>query len=70
MVRQIGLNELTIRHCDIYERLFDFRLQIEVKVNSQPRFVDIPDTNFGLKVNETLIYRLPETIDPDGNSDS
>ena len=33
-VRQVGLNELTIRHCDIYERLFDIRLKIEVKMNS------------------------------------
>ena len=32
--RQLGLNELIIKHCDIYERLFDLRLQIDVLRNS------------------------------------
>ena len=32
--RKLGLNELIIKHCDIYERLFDLRLLIEVKRNS------------------------------------
>ena len=66
--RQVGLNELIIKHCDIYERLFDLRLQIDVKRNSQPIFVDFPQRLFRLAVNETLLYRLPEIIDPQGNA--
>ena len=70
VVRQIGLNELTIRHCDYYERLFDLRLQIDVKYNTQPVFVDTPQTNFFLAFNDTQLYRLPDTIDPQGNANA
>ena len=42
VIRQLGLNELIIKHCDIYERLFDLRLQVEVKRNTQPFFTSIP----------------------------
>ena len=64
----MGLNELIIKHCDIYERLFDFRLQIDVKMNTQPIFKEFPQRLFQLTVNETLLYRLPEIIDPQGNA--
>ena len=70
VVRQIGLNELTIRHCDVLERLFDLRLQIDVNMNSQPVFIDFPQTSFELAVNDTFFYDLPQTIDPEGNADA
>ena len=66
----MGLNELTIRYCDVYERLYDVHLQIEVKSNTQPLFVDVPETSFFLAVNDTRLYRLPDTIDPQGNAEA
>ena len=34
VVQKVGLNELTLRHCDQLERLFDLRLQISMKRNT------------------------------------
>ena len=69
-VSSIGLNELTLRHCDRLERLFDLRLQVDVKRNQQPVFISPPQTQFTLRFGDYLIYRLPETVDPDGNAEA
>ena len=37
-------------------------------MNSQPIFVEFPQTNFVVVFNETLFYELPATVDPEGNA--
>ena len=58
------MTELTIRHCDIYERLFDLKIQFNVKQNSQPVFVTRLKNQFKVKINENQAYDLPEIVDP------
>ena len=64
VARQIGMTELTIRHCDVYERLFDLKIKFLVKQNSQPVFVNRLKNQFTVKVNENQAYELPEIVDP------
>ena len=62
------MTELTIRHCDIYERLFDMKIKFEVKQNSQPVFVSRLQSQFQVKLNKSLAYELPDIVDPQGNA--
>ena len=62
------MTELTIRHCDIYERLFDMKIKFEVKQNSQPVFVSRLQSQFKVKLNKSLAYELPDIVDPQGNA--
>lgn len=62
------MTELTIRHCDIYERLFDLKIKFLVKQNSQPVFITRLKNQFKVKINDNFAYNLPEIVDPQGNS--
>ena len=37
-------------------------------MNSQPIFVEFPQRNFLVAINQTLFVELPATVDPEGNA--
>ena len=62
-----GVQKTIFRTCDAYDQLFELYLDIDVKSNSPPSFVEEPETAFTVAVNESYVYQLPDVIDPEGN---
>jgi hypothetical protein len=49
-------------------RLLELNLYINVLANTHPDFVTELETAWQMQIGQELEYRLPEVVDPDGNS--
>ena len=65
---QVGVHKTVLQDCDNLKRLLELHLQIEVLPNIAPQFLYEPTTSFEMKMGETVTYQLPQTYDPDDNS--
>jgi hypothetical protein len=50
-------------------RLLELNLYLNILANTHPDFVTELTTAFTMAVNSTEVYKLPDIVDPDGNSE-
>ena len=56
-----------MRGCSFYDQLLELYLDVEVKSNTYPDFVDELETNWVLNVGDIFEYRLPKLSDRERN---
>jgi hypothetical protein len=66
----VGLHRTIIRDCDALGRLLELNLYINVRQNKHPDFTTAVVTNFYVRLNEVLTYKLPPLRDTEGNDEA
>ena len=60
----VGVHNAVIRDCD---NLAELNLEIDVRANTPPYFIQNPDPIFTMAFGETISYKLPPVEDSEKN---